>query len=210
MRKSVVAFKCLRSAAAVIAVGFAVAFMTPRAALASEPSGPPGATVPITQDGTSGGLPLYYIYQGESGPVAHTCVDAGSVDGIHAIACGDVYALAVGTTKDVQVYEGLELYCQGSSGYAPCYSTSFGFVYAVDSTTYQVDGGCGDADTGNFPSCNTNARNYFYTADWTLNNPGDCHNFGMVSDYITIDLPNLGGFENAGISTPTVRICDEA
>ncbi|HEX4088925.1 MAG TPA: hypothetical protein VHZ33_09410 [Trebonia sp.] len=202
MRKSAVS--------AIIAIASAVILMTPLTALASEPSGPPGATVPITQDGTSGGLALYDIYQGESGSVAHNCVDAGAVGGIHAIACGDVYALAVGSTKDVKVYEGLELYCQGSSGYAPCYATDFGFVYAVDNTTYQVAGGCGDADTGTFPACNTNARNYFYTADWTLNNPGDCHDFVMITRYITIYLPNLSGFEDAGISTPTVRICDEA
>jgi hypothetical protein len=199
----------LRIVAAIIAVVFAITFIAPRAALASEPSGPPGATVQITQDGTSGGLPLYDIYQGESGPIAHSCVDAGAIAGIHAIACGDIYALAVGTTKDVKVYEGLELYCQGSSGYKQCYSTDFAFVYSVDNTTYQVAGGCGDAG-GNFPSCNTNARNYFYTADWTLNNPGDCHDFAMITNYITIYLPNISGLEDAGAITPEVRICDEA
>jgi len=199
-----------KTVAAIIAVVLGVTFMASGSALASEPSGPPGATVPITQDGTSGGLPLYDIYQGESGPIAHTCLDAGAVGGIHAIVCGDVYALSVGTTKNVKVYEGLELYCQGSSDYEPCYATDFGFVYAVDNTTYQVAGGCGDASTGNFPACNAHARNYFYAADWTLDNPGDCHDFDMITRYVTIDLPNLSGFEDDGISTPTVVICDEA
>jgi hypothetical protein len=199
----------LRIVAAIIAVAFAISLVAPRAALASEPSGPPGSAVPITQDGTSGGFPVYDIYQGESGLIAHSCVDAGAIAGVHAIACGDTYALAVGTTKDVKVYEGLELYCQGSSGYAPCSATTFAFVYYVDNTTFQVSGGCGNTGVP-LPACNTNARNYFYTSDWTLDNPGDCHDFGMITKSITIYLPNLSGLETAGVSTPEVRICDEA
>src|ERR1700723_89652 len=112
-----------RTMVAIIATIVGLSFMIPGTAMASEPSGPPGSTLPISADGTSGGYNLYDIYQGESGYIEHVCENVGPIAGDTGIACIDVYAYQTGA-KDVEVFVGMEGYCQGPSGYLKCNSIS--------------------------------------------------------------------------------------
>jgi hypothetical protein len=191
-----------RTIVAIIAAIVGLSFMLPGTAMASEPSGPPGSTVPITADGTSGGYNLYDIYQGESGYIEHVCETVGPVVGDTRVACVDVYAYQTGT-KNVEVFVGFEGFCQGPSGYLQCNSASIdGYAY-VDSKPYKgLNGVC--------TACNAGSRNYFYTDVVTLNNPGDCHNFEGILDYADIGVETDYYISGSYVTTATARICDES
>src|ERR1700722_2983065 len=192
-----------RTILAIVATIVGLSFMIPGTAMASEPSGPPGSTVPITADGTSGGNNVYDIYQGESGYIEHACERVGPAAGDTSVACIDVYAYQTGT-KNVEVFVGMEGYCQGPSGYLQCNNVSTsGVEYVVGKNYKTFNGTC---STG----CNAGSRNFFYTDVVTLNNPGDCHTFegnlvnaAIIVDTIYADNPDY-------LPTATARICDES
>jgi hypothetical protein len=191
-----------RTIVAIIATIVGLSFMIPGTAMASEPSGPPGATVPITADGTSGGYNVYDIYQGESGYIEHVCENVGPPAGDTGIACIDVYAYQTGT-KYVEVFVGLEGYCQGPNGYLQCNAVSIqGYAFADGKPYKGIDGAC--------TACNAGSRNYFYTDVITLNNPGDCHNFEGVLDLAQIGVNTIYATNGDYVTTATARICDES
>jgi hypothetical protein len=150
---------------------------------------------------------------GEASTISYETTDA--------VACADLYALAIPGTKDVNIYAIAEGYCQGSDSTLPqCTAVGDYYYYEIDHAINlgqpPFTGICGVHTA--YGSCNSGSRNYFYTKIATLDNDDDCHTFmaGLVPEddivngpYTQIELPgDAWRTLYSQLTTPDVSVCD--